>query len=323
MSTSSSNPPEGAHQDIQGEIPQESEPSESSDKPSQDPIYVPEPEDESSGAEEFTGWGIFAGMIVGGSIFLPKAIVQGIFAGIVGGLLGAIGEYLLHLYFDHKTDAFDPVYLGNFDAYYDVLGNQRRLFTILVINKYGAIDMWDLAKKVEELESGRYQTSPSEEAVKQQYVSLYQTHVPKMSDMEILKFDEENETASPGPEFDRIYSLLSVTLRFLSVDPDFPELADIFNILEYRRQRILLKVLYDQGEPMTVQELAKDVSQTLPENEQDTKTSFVKTYAYLTETFLPKLDERNIVTYHDEHNTCELKIAGKRITQLVYKLESV
>lgn len=76
---------------------------------------------------------------------------------------------------------------------HDVLSNERRQHTIEFLRDAGGqMPARDLAVKIAEAETG---DSPPPDNIRQSvYVSLHQTHLPKLDDLGIVEYDSESKT---------------------------------------------------------------------------------------------------------------------------------
>jgi DNA-binding transcriptional ArsR family regulator len=81
------------------------------------------------------------------------------------------------------------------DLVFEILSNPRRRFTIYYLRQRGeAVDLQELAAQVAAWEN----EVPVDELTKQErkrvYVSLYQTHIPKLADAGIISYDQDEGT---------------------------------------------------------------------------------------------------------------------------------
>ena len=85
---------------------------------------------------------------------------------------------------------------------FHLLGNDRRREVILEATKNETISVSELADNIatKEAQDG---TSP-EELYKSVYVSLQQTHLPKLAAEEIIRYEPDTKTIRPGPRLDDI-----------------------------------------------------------------------------------------------------------------------
>jgi hypothetical protein len=96
--------------------------------------------------------------------------------------------------------------LSSDGAVFDILQNDRRRMVILALaNRESGIPVDELAESIAINETG--DENPPEKAYKSAYVALQQTHVPKMSDAGVARYDQQTGVLYPGPNFDdvRVY----------------------------------------------------------------------------------------------------------------------
>lgn len=91
------------------------------------------------------------------------------------------------------------------DTVYDILSSPRRRYVLYYLRREGGpVKLTDLADELAEWE---YET-PGEELTKQQrkrmYVSLYQTHVPRLASAGVIDYDSDTGTIRLT---DRVYEL--------------------------------------------------------------------------------------------------------------------
>lgn len=80
---------------------------------------------------------------------------------------------------------------------HDVLSNERRRLTLEVLGEApDAVSTRALSESVASLETGR---SPAPRDIRQSvYVSLQQTHLPKLDDLDVIDYDADTKTVRPG-----------------------------------------------------------------------------------------------------------------------------
>ncbi|MFC6724293.1 ArsR family transcriptional regulator [Halobium palmae] len=85
---------------------------------------------------------------------------------------------------------------------FHILGNDRRREVILQATRNGEVNVSELAQIIAEKEASGETTA--DELYKSVYVSLQQTHLPKLSDEAIVAYDAETKTIRPGPRLDDV-----------------------------------------------------------------------------------------------------------------------
>ncbi|MBX0323135.1 hypothetical protein EGH21_08855 [Halomicroarcula sp. F13] len=89
-------------------------------------------------------------------------------------------------------------------AIFDVLRNERRRATLSVLPPDESVSVSSLAEQVAAIENDTTPESLTERQRKRVYVSLHQSHLPKMDDLGIVAFDREAATVSLGPAGDDV-----------------------------------------------------------------------------------------------------------------------
>lgn len=89
-----------------------------------------------------------------------------------------------------------------------VLSNQRRRMLLeLLLQNGGEMDARDISERLAEAESG---TSPAPRKSRQSvYVSLQQTHLPKLDSLGIVDFNEQSKNVKIEEDFDQISEYLT------------------------------------------------------------------------------------------------------------------
>jgi len=82
------------------------------------------------------------------------------------------------------------------DALLDALGDFRRRCTLAALLSHGDLPLADLADEVTVEERGRPLTSVDAETVLEVYLSLYHTHVPKLSDAGLVAYDQQRDVVA-------------------------------------------------------------------------------------------------------------------------------
>ncbi|WP_336023527.1 DUF7344 domain-containing protein [Halobellus salinisoli] len=78
------------------------------------------------------------------------------------------------------------------DTAFDLLSNARRRFVLRRLQQQrGGIELSDLAEELAAEENGLAPPELSAQQRKRTYVSLYQTHIPKLADANVVRYDSE------------------------------------------------------------------------------------------------------------------------------------
>jgi len=92
-----------------------------------------------------------------------------------------------------STDELDDVAEIGLDSLFDALGNFRRRCTLAALLAHGDLPLADLADEVTVEERGRPLSSVDADTVLEVYLSLYHTHVPKLSDAGLVAYDQQRD----------------------------------------------------------------------------------------------------------------------------------
>lgn len=90
---------------------------------------------------------------------------------------------------------------------FHILGNDRRRELINSIAR--TADPVPLAELATEVATCEAEGKPPEDLYRSVYVSLQQTHLPKMADAGIVVYDREAKVVRPGPTFDEVEAYVS------------------------------------------------------------------------------------------------------------------
>jgi DNA-binding transcriptional ArsR family regulator len=77
------------------------------------------------------------------------------------------------------------------DEVYHLLSNPRRRFIISYLRDHESVGLQDLASEVAAWENDTSPEQLTDQQKKRVYVSLYQTHIPKLEDAGIITYDSE------------------------------------------------------------------------------------------------------------------------------------
>ncbi|RKD97373.1 DUF7344 domain-containing protein [Halopiger aswanensis] len=91
---------------------------------------------------------------------------------------------------------------------FHILGNDRRRAIVqLLANESGQIDVSQVATEIAETESDT--TPVPNNLYKSVYVSLQQTHLPQLEEDDVIEYDSDAKTISPGPHFDDVLAYVN------------------------------------------------------------------------------------------------------------------
>lgn len=96
------------------------------------------------------------------------------------------------------------------DEIFEVLSSPRRRYAISVLNRHdGPMELTELAEEVAAIEHDTTVEDLGEQQRKRVYVSLYQTHVPKLAETGIVLHDTDAGTVELAPAASEIDTYLS------------------------------------------------------------------------------------------------------------------
>lgn len=96
------------------------------------------------------------------------------------------------------------------DVVFDLLSSPRRRFVLYYLNQVeGEVEIGELADEVAAWENDTAVDDLTSQQRKRVYVSLYQTHVPKMEDAGIIEYDSDSGTVALADQADDISAYLS------------------------------------------------------------------------------------------------------------------
>jgi len=98
------------------------------------------------------------------------------------------------------------------DRVFELLKNQRRreVLRYLESTDEETVSLSDLAEHIAAIENDTTVQAISSSERKRVYVGLYQCHLPKMDDMNVVAFDQNRGTISIGPNADQLETFLDI-----------------------------------------------------------------------------------------------------------------
>jgi DNA-binding transcriptional ArsR family regulator len=79
------------------------------------------------------------------------------------------------------------------DRVFDILSSPRRRYVLYYLREYGGpVELTDLAEELAAWENDTTVSEISPQARKRVYVSLYQTHVPKLDEAGLIEYDSDS-----------------------------------------------------------------------------------------------------------------------------------
>lgn len=89
------------------------------------------------------------------------------------------------------------------DTVFDLLGNERRRASLKhLIDSDGETPVGELARDV--AEDIVEESTPAEDVQRSVYISLCQSHLPKLDRASIVEYDADVKTVEPGPAFEAV-----------------------------------------------------------------------------------------------------------------------
>ena len=86
---------------------------------------------------------------------------------------------------------------------FHILGNDRRRAIVTILAEHdGSVPVSDVADSIAAMESSA--SSVPNNLYKSVYVSLQQTHLPQLTEEQVIEYDQEAKTISPGPHFEEV-----------------------------------------------------------------------------------------------------------------------
>lgn len=95
---------------------------------------------------------------------------------------------------------------------HELLRNERRRAVLRIIRDGSdSVPVRDLAERIAAEETG---TEPAPRSDRQSvYISLIQTHLPKLDDASVIDYDDQHKTITPGPATDQLVTQMETCAR--------------------------------------------------------------------------------------------------------------
>ncbi|MFB6080919.1 MAG: hypothetical protein ABEJ81_07975 [Haloferacaceae archaeon] len=106
------------------------------------------------------------------------------------------------------TDASDEPDVDRLDVVFGILQNERRRRVLRYLQDHEATTQGNLAEYVASIENDVPPGSLTSTQRKRVYVSLYQSHLPKLDDVDAIDYDSNRGTVERTPATDRFLSYL-------------------------------------------------------------------------------------------------------------------
>lgn len=204
---------------------------------------------------------------------------------------------------------------------FEILANRWRRDVLRSLrDRSGVISLTELAKHVASREQGKGPDEIPEKETKKVYVSLCQTHVPRLDTAGLVSYDPDDRvvTAARGEPFDlacrhmAAASKLSNRVEELSADT-------ILAVVQNGRRRFVLEYLEDTGGEAELSEVTENLAAT--ENrvsvEDVTSRQLKAVYNPLYQTHLPMLDDVGLVDYDENTGRLTLLPSGSLVITIL------
>jgi DNA-binding transcriptional ArsR family regulator len=96
------------------------------------------------------------------------------------------------------------------DEVFDVLGNARRRAVVRYLLEHGEVEMGTLAERVAAEETGTTPEEVGREERRRIYISLYQSHLPKLADVGVASYDRDRGVVEPTAAIEDLAPYLDV-----------------------------------------------------------------------------------------------------------------
>jgi len=199
------------------------------------------------------------------------------------------------------------------DEFFDLVSSDRRQFVLLYLDgdeSDGTATVAELANRlaIDQVEAVTSLEDITERQRKRYYVSLYQTHLPKLDESGLIEWDRDSATVTPTPETAPAAAAVRDMRAAMNLDyrvydtTEFTERqitsGDIVNVLSSARRRHLISLLADAepGATVTLDWLARSLTEIEAGenyNSDDRKRVYVGLYQH----HLPRMDSLGIVEY--------------------------
>jgi len=93
---------------------------------------------------------------------------------------------------------------------FELLSNRRRRHALWLVHRHGSVTLPDIAEEVTIRETGDDITEIDPESVRDTYMMLYHSDVPKLAEAGVVAYDQERDTVAPGENFDTVAEILDV-----------------------------------------------------------------------------------------------------------------
>ena len=107
-----------------------------------------------------------------------------------------------------ETDA-DESEAISLDEIYSVLRNRRRRFVLSELESpEESLKIGDLAEQIAAIENDKPRSAVRSKERKRVYISLYQSHLPKLDELGVVRYDADRGFVERGPQFQTVMETL-------------------------------------------------------------------------------------------------------------------
>ncbi|OTF01983.1 hypothetical protein [Halorubrum sp. SD683] len=97
------------------------------------------------------------------------------------------------------------------DIIFEILRNRRRQLVLEFIREQeGTVTIGELAEHIAAIENDTSVRQLNAQQRKRVYIGLYQCHLPKMDDVDVIEFNQSRGRISPGEHIEPLYEYLDV-----------------------------------------------------------------------------------------------------------------
>jgi hypothetical protein len=201
------------------------------------------------------------------------------------------------------------------DRIYDLLKNERRRVVLDYLRDHETpASLGSVTDYVASVQNGVDVDEVSTQERKRVYVSLFQTHLPKMADQAALRFDNDEGTVACAERTELFIQYLDLYQESnVDISP-----GTLFNTLKRRRCRLVIQYLSDDGGPVGLTDLSVFVAARKFDVAESDVTDQQKKRVYISlyQTHLPKLDDVGLVNFNATADRMIVELAASNDTVL-------
>lgn len=91
---------------------------------------------------------------------------------------------------------------------FGLLSNQRRRHALWLLHRHGRVSLPDVAEEVTVTQTGTEITEIDPERVRDTYMMLYHSDVPKLVEADVVVYDQERDMVAPSDNFRAVADVL-------------------------------------------------------------------------------------------------------------------